>query len=67
MNKSQHSDSNREPTAYRAVALPLSYAGKIPMKRLELPLPKEPEPKSGVSTNSTTSARGYFFDMRLPP
>lgn len=25
---SQHPDSNREPTAYRAVALPLSYAGK---------------------------------------
>ena len=32
MFKSQHSDLNREPTAYRAVALPLSYAGMCTLK-----------------------------------
>lgn len=39
----------------------------VRMGRLELPRPKAPEPKSGVSTNSTTSAglgrRPHFTDL----
>ena len=36
--QSQHSDSNREPTAYKTVALPLSYTGKMGKRGIEPPL-----------------------------
>ena len=58
--------SNSQPTAWKAVTLPLSYFRSVPEEGLEPPCLTAPHPKCGVTANSTIRAFGGGRETRTP-